>query len=275
MLNFIIVSLLIHPSVSEAIQCLYYKAEVRLNKKRRANTDGIMHMCRIEGINYKFPETLFSTLDALDLQSGITTLQVTGLKPNEANSEFESTSSHEHPTLQILSQSRNLKFSPRTTGKQYILVIRVVSSTDSEKLEPSLSKNQLRNQMFGDPSNPSQISLKYQYAMCSEDKLNFLPATYDGDDSGVFNLIVNRSMKDKDFSLHMENIVAKAFEDKFAAEVNYDYAMICLPQGMNGEFIAFAIVNDKYSFYSDPWCGSLSGTMHELGHNMGMGTSND
>jgi hypothetical protein len=40
---------------------------------------------------------------------------------------------------------------------------------------------------------------------------------------------------------------------------------------MSRDFLAYAIYNDKYSFFSDPWCGSLSGTMHEIGHNMGMG----
>jgi hypothetical protein len=274
MLSIIIVSLLVKLSVADVIQCLYYQAKVRLNKENRTHVDGVMHMCRIEGINYALPETVFSGLEELDIQSGVTTLQVQGLKPNQTNSKFDLISSHDRPTLHILSQNRNLKLLQRTTGKQSILVVRVISSKDSETLEPSLSRSQLRNQIFGDPSSPSRISLKSQYAMCSKDSLNFIPASYDGKDFGVFNLIVDRSLKNKDFSLHMENIVAKAFEEKFDSEVNYDYAMFCLPKGMNGEFIAFAIVNNKFSFFSDPWCGSLSSTMHELGHNMGMGKSN-
>jgi hypothetical protein len=271
MFNFIIISFLIKLSVAETIQCLYYKAKIRLNNATRTHVDGIMHMCRIEGINYAFPDTLFSRLEELNLQSGISTLQVQGLNPNESNAMLDLTSNHDLPKINILSHNRNLISSQRTTGNQSLLVVRVISRKDSEMLEPSLSINQLRNQIFGDPSDPSRISLKSQYAMCSEENLNFIPASYDGNDSGVFNLIVNRSMKNTDFSLHIENIVTKAFEEKFNARARYDYAMFCLPQGMSRDFLAYAIYNDKYSFFSDPWCGSLSGTMHEIGHNMGMG----
>jgi hypothetical protein len=275
MFKLIVVSLLLQLSAAETFECLYYKAKIRLNKATMTHVDEIMHMCRIEGINYAFPDTLLSRLEELSLQSGITTLQVQGLNPNESNSMLDLTSNHEHPTINILSHNRNLVSSQRTTGNQSLLVVRVISSKDAKMLEPSLSIEQLRNQMFGDRSNPSRVSLKSQYAMCSDDNLNFIPASYDGNDSGVSNLIVNRSMKNTDFSLQMENIVMKAFKDKFNGRAQYDYAMFCLPQGMSKEFLAYGIVNDKYSFFSDPWCGSLSGTMHEIGHNMGMGKRKD
>jgi hypothetical protein len=79
-------------------------------------------------------------------------------------------------------------------------------------------------------------------------------------------------MKNRALSLDMQAALNRAFIAKFGDTSRYHHIMYCLPRGMlKGEFIALAGNNDNVSFFSDPWCGSMSSTMHEIGHNMGMG----
>ena len=48
---------------------------------------------------------------------------------------------------------------------------------------------------------------------------------------------------------------------------------MCLPSG-TGNWAASAGINHYRSQYNDEWCLSLSGTMHEIGHNLGLHHSN-
>jgi hypothetical protein len=51
----------------------------------------------------------------------------------------------------------------------------------------------------------------------------------------------------------------------------FDLVMFCFPPGNN--FLAFAYISSKNPFYSNTWCGSVSATMYEIGHNLGFAHS--
>ena len=49
-----------------------------------------------------------------------------------------------------------------------------------------------------------------------------------------------------------------------------DHVMLCLPPGTNGGWIAYAYINSCVSVYNDDWCMSVSGQLHEIGHNLNL-----
>ena len=61
-------------------------------------------------------------------------------------------------------------------------------------------------------------------------------------------------------------------------EAAYDHVMYCLPEGTtpgadgsgSKNWVAYAFLNARRSVYTDRWCGVLSATMHEIGHNLGL-----
>jgi len=52
----------------------------------------------------------------------------------------------------------------------------------------------------------------------------------------------------------------------------FDLVLYCFPPG-TGDWVAYAFVNHKFSFYNNKWCSSVSSQLHEVGHNMGLGHS--
>ena len=231
-----------------------------------------MHLCRINGTNYELPDVFIEDVEALGFESGSTRLQLHNVRPNNRTHILDVLT--DSPFMEIVPQFAQRISVSRTTGQRKVLVVRVISDTGVERLEPSISKQRLKNTIFGNPKNPSRANFNSQYELCSNGQLSFTPAsTSNGNSYGVVNLFTTETMKNKDFTIELEGAVARAFASKFGATSQYDHIMYCLPKGMNAEFIAFAYVNDNASFFSDPWCGSLSSTMHEIAHNMGMGTS--
>jgi hypothetical protein len=231
----------------------------------------VFHLCRINGFNYHLPQVLIEDVEALGFESGTTTLQLHNMLPNKSTQTLDVITGT--PFMEVVPEMTERMSVSRITGTREILVVRVISDAGEERLEPSLTREHLRNNIFGDVSNPSRINLNTQYRRCSHGQLSFKPATHNGNSYGVVNLVVSENMKSRDFTIDLESAVTRAFVAKFGAASQYDHIMYCLPQGMNGEFIAYATLNDNTSYFSDPWCESLSATMHEIAHNLGMSTS--
>jgi len=53
----------------------------------------------------------------------------------------------------------------------------------------------------------------------------------------------------------------------------WDLVMFCQPP--NGDWLAYAYINSWASFYNGLWCNRVSAQMHEIGHNLGLGHSNE
>ena len=247
------------------LTCAYFKGELRVSTVGRGKA---VHLCRENGVDYEIPNAFIDDLEALELESGSTMIQIHGVQANKQSHSLEILS--DKPYVEVIHQQDRRLSVPRTTGQRTLMVVRVISDTGVERLEPSLSKNHLKKNIFGDPTFPNRANFKKQYSLCSGKKLVFNPATHNRDSSGVVNLVMKRTLKNLDFTINLENEVNKAFEAEYGSASRYDHVMFCLPRGMNGEFLAYALVNDNHSYFSDPWCGSLSATMHEIAHNLGM-----
>jgi hypothetical protein len=75
----------------------------------------------------------------------------------------------------------------------------------------------------------------------------------------------------------MRNAITDALKENFGVSspgALADHVMYCLPAGtMDG--VAYAYVGSWMSVYSDKWCGSNTAQMHEIGHNLRLGHSNE
>jgi len=75
----------------------------------------------------------------------------------------------------------------------------------------------------------------------------------------------------------MRNAVTKELSDIFdvsSPRELADYLIYCLPPGTYGG-VAYAYINDWLSVFNDDWCTSVSLQMHEIGHCINFGHSNE
>jgi hypothetical protein len=172
-------------------------------------------------------------------------------------------------------ERRNL--ANRATGERTILVVRVIATNRAT----SAGEGSLASGVFDDSVNVAK-----QYKACSHGKLNFtkpddreLTGTNNRGATdirrGVTTVRVNMSTKRGHEA--MRNAITSALNENFGVRSPYvlaDHVMYCLPAGtMDG--VAYAFIGSWMSVYSDKWCGSPSAQMHEIGHNLRLGHSNE
>jgi len=168
------------------------------------------------------------------------------------------------------------------TGTLTALVIRVI---DSNGVEPEPSIAQLENDVFQD-----DVSLQTQYEKCSYGKLQMQPfsgKTKTGIEinGGVVDVKIDNfeitatnnnrgALQQAAFDaakVQLGDLEEKVSDDDDAKDI-YDLVLFCMPPG-TGNWLAYAFINHKYSFYNNLWCSSVSAQMHEVGHNMGLAHS--
>jgi hypothetical protein len=164
-------------------------------------------------------------------------------------------------------QRRNLM---ATTGTFKTLVVRVINSRG---VGPDASATQLRSDVFEDA-----VSLRSQFIKCSRGQLQIQPfsgRTDTGRDisNGVVTVKVNYDGGDHGL---FQSSAIKAATDQLGDldDDKYDLIMFCFPPG-TGEWLAYAFVNSKFSFYNNKWCQYVSAQMHEVGHNLGLSHSGE
>jgi len=120
--------------------------------------------------------------------------------------------------------------------------------------------------------DPTRINFVSQYNRCSFGKLNISKAqvvdfrlyqamsTFGNSGSGAGPII---------------QALQVAFKERMGMDIKdlADRVMLCLPPG-TGDWVASAGVHHWRSQFNDIWCMSLSATMHELGHTIGLLHSN-
>ncbi len=158
---------------------------------------------------------------------------------------------------------------PSKTGILKLLVIRV---TDGNNLAPEPTADEMYKNIFDD-----SVSLKTQMKACSYGKLQIEPFTGETPTkqtiyNGIVNINVTGITSDE---LKFGN-AAKRAATEILGNLNdpmFDLVMFCLPKGPRG--IAWAYAKTKFSFYNNKWCGAVASTMHEVGHNIGLGHSGE
>jgi hypothetical protein len=144
-------------------------------------------------------------------------------------------------------------------GTKTIAIIRIHANDKS----PTATKKQLEN-LF----NTSEINIRTQYDACSHGKLEWTLA-----EAGVIDVHLDQPMSD--FGMSGGPIVTAAqkqlVEDLNSTDVSSlgDRVIFCAPRGP-GSWVASAGMNHWRAQFHDEWCLSLTATMHEIGHTIGL-----
>jgi hypothetical protein len=157
----------------------------------------------------------------------------------------------------------------QTIGTRTVLAVRVILNDASYNFA---SQTGLSNDIFGNGVDPH--NLKSQYAACSYNKLIFekspnrLMTSNFGDGSTAINNGVADIRVNLFRSVGLQNVlngVTAKINSLFGVSspnVLANHVMYCLPSGLLPTAQAFPL--GWHSWYSNEWCNSLSGQMHEV-----------
>lgn len=168
----------------------------------------------------------------------------------------------------VVSKDYGKQFNDKEEDKS-VLGIRVVASdavttADEKTLYNSLFSNEV-----------GTLSLASQMKACSFGKMNLVPFRTQGM-QGVYTVKLP-SVSTTQGDAYMRNSITAALSSDL---LNADFIIYCLPPGTYvaarpGEGIAYAYINHWLSVFDDEWCHSSSLLMHEIGHDMNLGHSNE
>jgi hypothetical protein len=173
---------------------------------------------------------------------------------------------HSGATISFLDPPERRELSEsKTLGRRSILMLRV-STLDSE---PATTATEFEERVFGVSSH----TMTSQYERCSFGKLTFELAF-----GGAIDLVISKSITDFQTRLELVNAVQEEARVRLQVDKlsdSADHVMMCLPPGLEGGWVAFAGVGDWRSAYNSHYCGIISVSMHEMGHNLGLRHSNE
>lgn len=175
----------------------------------------------------------------------------------------------------------------RFEGNKTVLAVRVVAADNKTT---SLDEFSLSDSIFG--IGVDKMNLASQFDACSYGKLKFVVApnrTGSSRDSGNVDVINGvatvrvPSISVKQGTAVMRNAISKELNIIFGTTSPHelaDYVMYCLPPGTfaaggTNSKIGYAYYNGWLSVFNDDWCTSVSLQMHELGHSLNFGHSNE
>jgi hypothetical protein len=162
----------------------------------------------------------------------------------------------------------SVRSKPSNTGILRALMIRV---TDKNNLGPENDASELSSMLFDE----NEVSLTTQMAACSHEKSKIEP--FEGKtpggttiENGVIDIkVTSMAANEKKFAQEARLVAKDLIGD--LNDPMFDLVMYCLPKGQPG--LAWAYPNNKYSFYSNKFCGAVGVNMHEIGHNLGLAHS--
>ena len=172
-------------------------------------------------------------------------------------------------------------------GPQTVLGVRVIASDG----EPTFDEAILSSSIFD--TSQSSVSLASQIKACSYDKMKLIKAsnrsgktTTNNKDVSISNGVVTIRLPTVSIGqgdAYMRNYLTTELNELFgvtAPSEIADYVIYCFPPGTYtgarpGEGIAYAYINSWLSVFNDDWCLSSSLLMHEIGHSMNLGHSNE
>jgi hypothetical protein len=155
-------------------------------------------------------------------------------------------------------QTKNLDIKSEMT----VAIVRVTVSNASNKY----STTTIRNTLSG-----NGVNFLTQYNACSHGKLKWKLAN-----NGIIDVKVNKPISNFQNGASLVTAAQTAMKDTMGINSVADLAdkvIMCLPPG-TGNWAASAGVNHWRAQMNNDWCLSLTGTMHELGHTMGLLHSN-
>jgi hypothetical protein len=201
------------------------------------------------------------------MDNGLCNISIPGGKLHDEDERFISIPDMSTITLVEGFGSRQRRLSVR--GKHKTLVVRVTINGAG----PGPSDSDLAGTVFGLGDNPAAQSMAGQYSACSFGQLQFFPAEGDTIWNGVMNIEILTGGGTLSI-LSLLSDLAAAVEDKMPQDVEPRHIMYVVPSGTDFQgvvdWVAFAKVGDYSSYFNNWWGDSLSSTMHEIGHNIGL-----
>ena len=162
-------------------------------------------------------------------------------------------------------------------GNRTALAIRV-NAMDSSM---TYSLDDISNHVFGTFGESSSMSS--QFNACSYNMFNILP--FSGRTStnfyiphGVVEINIDENVKGESAQTVTDKVLLLANDLLGNVQDQFDFVLVCLPPGtQTGSYNwkGFAFLSSYLSVYNDKNCVYLSVLMHEIGHNLGLGHSND
>ena len=173
----------------------------------------------------------------------------------------------------------------RFVGTKTVLVIRTVAANNKAM---ALGKYALSDSIFG--IDVDKVNLVSQFDDCSYGKLKFIPASDRSGRSsinGAVNIVngvatVRVPVNVTEGTAVMRNAISRELNTIFGTtnpSELADYVIYCLPPGAfaSGTYsdIGYAYYNNWLSVFNNQWCTSVSLQMHEIGHSLNFGHSNE
>jgi len=152
-----------------------------------------------------------------------------------------------------------------TTGTMTVAVV-LISTADSRNGVSVASVQTMLN-----PNMPGFVS---QFNKCSRNNLRFVPAS-----TSIYNVNLPQSLST--YGTRGGGGVVTAAQNQLKSRFGIssvgslaDKVLMCVPPG-TGNWVASAGMNHWRSQYNAEWCISLTATVHELGHTIGLLHSNE
>jgi hypothetical protein len=174
-----------------------------------------------------------------------------------------------------------------TSGTPRALTVRVIANGNAQ---PQESKAQLQGRMYGVGPDAQANTVFTQYKKCSFGAQDIQATTSGrGVQNGVVDVNANIDIASCNILGDCQDQIIAATESQLgissgsldSSNPPYDFVMFCMPDGsMFGDggktsWAAFAYTGDRTAFFQRGFCGIMTTNMHELGHLMGFGHSND
>lgn len=150
----------------------------------------------------------------------------------------------------------------KANGTKTVAILRVTMNDST----PTPTKAQLEA-LF----NSSAINFVTQYDRCSMGQLNYTKSPF-----GVVDVFIDEPVSRYVGALDLVNraqAVARANMGLGSIRDLADTILVCLPPG-TGDWVASAGLNHWRAQFNDIWALSLTATMHEIGHTLGLLHSN-
>lgn len=145
------------------------------------------------------------------------------------------------------------------------IAVVLVSTIDSS---PTFSADDVKDILF----NENRVNLMTQFDACSFGKLKFQLAP-----AGVVSVTVNEPASNFDSGLALATAAQAELEKSspYRMEQLGEKVLVCLPPNVGSRpWVASAGVGHWRAQFNDVWCLSLSATIHEIGHTLGLTHAN-
>ena len=175
---------------------------------------------------------------------------------------------------------KQLQQAVSTVDLRRTLVVRLIGANGNE--QPGVTAHQLMGAVFGLGPEPLENSMREQFQRCSFNQIDFVPAgNYPGVENGVVEITVPYSVKGVEVH-HTDVDVVSRIERQLNVRnlhSNFEHVLYIFPAGAisggKSKWYAFATAFGWQSWYNSGAVRELVVLMHEIGHNLGLGHSNE